>query len=321
MEAPAEAAVSFKRPQHKGRGRGRQRRGARSVLFRENGPLEEGHDGRPSCKEELLHTRPGGHTPCRRSTIQPYPFSPSLTRSRQLAAECTTQSTAQTRKNLATVLGDIHKDLLPLPNTAAVIEEDEERPPELSYSLGPLGEGGMADWFHRLQNPIAEMQTPGNNVQVHRSDGYVPPVLSPAPGPIEGACFGGCTNQRKGMLVWVPQNHISATSYHSGQQFASVQGSILWEYIEGNSGQRILVVDFGGNDRKVHVNEAHCRFDVGPKASVGGILEDDSVHYGELSGGLYDNVCMPFDWSPSGDTELLGASILANVEDRLVELL
>jgi hypothetical protein len=56
--------------------------------------------------------------------------------------------------------------------------------------------------------------------------------------------------------VQTSKNYISATSYHSRQQFASVERSILWEYVEGDSGHWILVVDFGGNDRAVHVREA-----------------------------------------------------------------
>jgi hypothetical protein len=159
-----------------------------------------------------------------------------------------------------------------------------------------------------------------NNEHTHGTEAYVLPIFSLTTGAAGAAQFGGCTDRRKGMLVWIPQNYISATSYHSRQQFASVEGSILWEYVEGDTSHRILVVDFGGNDRAVHVGEAHCRFHVDPKPSVGGILEEDSVHYGELSGGLYDTDRMPFDWSPSGNTELVGAPTPRHAEGRADEI-
>jgi hypothetical protein len=53
---------------------------------------------------------------------------------------------------------------------------------------------------------------------------------------------------------------------------------------------------------------------VGSEPSIGEILEEDSVYYGELSGGMYDTDCMPLDWSPSDNIELVGASTPRNAE-------
>jgi hypothetical protein len=120
-----------------------------------------------------------------------------VTRSRRLAVDYNVEKTAQTKKILTTVLADIQKGLRTQPYSVVQIEETEDIPPELSYSLGPLGEGGMSNWFHGLQNPIDDILAPMNTVHAHGTGPYIPPIFSPAVGAVDGAWFGGCTDQQK----------------------------------------------------------------------------------------------------------------------------
>ena len=104
-------------------------------------PLSQGKEDRNEIPDN------GGKacTPQRRNTIEPNPFSPRMTRSRQLTADFSADKASQSKKNLAPVVAKVQEDLSTQPCSIPEIEGNEDIPPELSYSLGPLDQGGMSD--------------------------------------------------------------------------------------------------------------------------------------------------------------------------------
>jgi hypothetical protein len=129
---------------------------------------------------------------------------------------------------------------------------------ELSYSLGPLGEGGMASWFRSLEG----------NIAAHTPEAA---GLNLPPADADSTRFGGILDEkRKGMEVKVSMEHIIAPSYHSRQQHTIVYSTILGEYVEHDTITPMFLVDFGGGLDRVRVPQSTCSFPIGGEPSVGG---------------------------------------------------
>jgi hypothetical protein len=99
---------------------------------------------------------------------------------------------------------------LPVPNASVELgDENFTVAPELSYSLGPLGDAGMAAWFAGLQYSIVRPSATPASSPTHVEDGHAEGFQVPneprciLPAIVERGSLLGWSARHKGMEVKV----------------------------------------------------------------------------------------------------------------------
>jgi hypothetical protein len=261
---------------------------------------------------------------CRRSCIQPDPFSPRMTRSKKRSQVWNVQENRAFEEVLEEIAASLPvvSDSLPVQvGEDLLVEEDSPNedaspPPELSHNLGPLGECGMSTWYHALNHPIGSvgsLPTSVSGAMAGFTQGIGGPVTATMNADvIDRTWFSGINETRKEMDVLVSAEYIRAVSYHTGQRFASTFGSIVREYWDSITGEHWIVCDLGTEETNVRVPATACRFPVRDAPSVGGTfnssegapLKEVPIH------GHFTEDNIEDWWEAGGDTELVGVETL-----------